>query len=188
MAFREIASCRRLNRLNRGFAATVLVANLLAVFFPAGAGGESASSALPGDPYAAAAAHEHVPLDLLVAIVGAESGFHPWALNIAGHETYCRSREEAERRLAGDDDVAIGLMQISWPYWGPRLGLSKAQMLDPATNLRYGARILRQGLERSGDIWLRISNYHSGSLATRDTYNRRVYANYLRYLRGDLTH
>jgi len=197
MAFRSQIgnSCRltssRQRNLYRGVTTLLLGVVFLTVIMTwlsraAGGADSGVARSTPDDLYARAAAQEQVPLELLVAIVGTESGYHPWALNIDGREVYCHSRQEAEQRLATGDHVAIGLMQISWPYWGQRLGLSKAQMLDPATNLRYGARILRQGLSRSGSIWLRISNYHSGSLETRDTYNRRVYANYLRYLRGDL--
>ncbi len=138
--------------------------------------------------YARAAAQEGVPLELLVAIAGAESGYHPWALNIAGHQVYCQSRAEAERMAATDDHIAIGLMQINWMFWGPRMGLTKAQLLDPATNLTYGARILKQGLSRGGSVWYRISNYHAGSLQRRDKYNRLVYDRYLRYLRGEVDH
>ncbi|MGH7841561.1 MAG: lytic transglycosylase domain-containing protein [Candidatus Binataceae bacterium] len=189
MAFRgEIGKGRRLSRLPRGVAA-LLAAGLLLLVAGSGRARADWSAAAPAaseNLYAKAAAQEHVPLDLLVAIAGAESGYHPWALNLDGHEIYCRSRDEAERRLATGDKVAIGLMQINWLYWGPRLRLSKNQMLDPATNLIYGARILRLGLGRSGSIWFRISNYHSGSLAARDAYNQRVYANYLRYLRGEV--
>jgi soluble lytic murein transglycosylase-like protein len=140
------------------------------------------------DPYVHAAAREGVPRDLLIAIAGAESGFHPWALNIEGHQVYCRSREEAERLMSTVDKVDIGLMQINWPFWGPRLGLSKTQLLDPRTNLLYGAHILKLDLARSGDIWWRISDYHAGNVERRDRYNKLVYEHYLRYLRGELGH
>jgi soluble lytic murein transglycosylase-like protein len=139
------------------------------------------------DPYGDAARAEDVPLNLLIAVAGAESGYHPWALNLDGREIYCATREEAQRMLDSADDVAIGLMQINWGFWGPRFGLTKTQLLDPATNLRYGARILKNSLERDGSLWMRISNYHSGSLATRDKYNRHVYDTYLHYMRGDFT-
>jgi len=135
--------------------------------------------------YVRAAAREHVPLEVLVAIAGAESSFHPWALNIDGHEVYCQSRQQAEQLLRNSDHVAIGLMQINWRYWGPRLGLTKTELLDPQTNLIYGARILKAGLERGGSLWFRISSYHSGSLAQREKYDQLVYENYRRYLSGE---
>lgn len=137
------------------------------------------------NPYVRAASREQVPLEVLVAIAGAESSFHPWALNIDGHEVYCQSRQEAEQLLRNNDHVAIGLMQINWRYWGPRLGLTKAELLEPATNLIYGARILKSGLERGGSLWFRISSYHSGSIAQREKYDQLVYENYRRYLSGE---
>ena len=141
------------------------------------------------DPYVAAASHAGVALELVVAIAGAESGYHPWALDIDGHQVYCRSREEAEQMLAtlGDDaNVDIGLMQINLRFWGHRLGVTKFDLLDPRTNLNIGAQILRLGLIRHGTIWRRISNYHSGSTAERDRYNQQVYSIYQQYLRGEI--
>jgi hypothetical protein len=173
---------RQLNPL-RGAAAALLM-TLLAPGAVRAAAKEISST---GDLYVQAATEEQVPLDVLVAIAGAESGYHPWALNIDGHEVYCRSREEAEQRLATGDHVSIGLMQINWRYWGSRLGRTKAELLDPETNLIYGARILKEGLRRGGSIWFRISNYHSGSLQERDKYNQLVYRNYRRYLEGEPT-
>ncbi|MBV8361317.1 MAG: lytic transglycosylase domain-containing protein [Deltaproteobacteria bacterium] len=140
------------------------------------------------NPYIQAAAREGIPRELLVAIAGAESGFHPWALNIEGRQVYCRSRQEAEQLLSTVDKVDIGLMQINWPFWGPRLGVSKSQLLDPRTNLLYGARILKQSLARTGDIWWRISDYHAGSPQRRDRYNQLVYEQYLRYIQGKIGH
>jgi len=154
---------------------------------PAGSGVRaSLPYTVTGDPYIAAADAAQVPLNLLVAVAGAESGYHPWALNLAGRAIYCRTREEAERLLEKHDEVDIGLMQINWRYWGPRLKLSKSELLDPRTNLVYGAHILKKCLEREGDIWRRISDYHSGSASTRDRYNQRVYTSYMRYLRGEV--
>ncbi|HZP45478.1 MAG TPA: lytic transglycosylase domain-containing protein [Candidatus Binataceae bacterium] len=144
--------------------------------------GRAAPAPTPADPYLAAAARHHVPVELLAAVAGAESGYHPWALNIHGHEIYCRSKDEALRLLAGTDDVDIGLMQINWPFWGPRLGISKTELLDPRINLMMGARILRQMLARGGNVWRRISDYHSGSPQRRDRYNQLVYSAYLHYL------
>jgi len=141
----------------------------------------------PTDPYIAAANEAGVPLEVLVAVTGAESGYHPWALDIEGHQVFCQSRAEAESVLArtATTNVDIGLMQINWRFWGPRLGVAKPALLDPAINLRMGARILRESLDRNGSVWERISNYHSGARHERERYNKQVYAAYQRYLRGD---
>ena len=142
-----------------------------------------------GDPYVEAAHRAGVAVELVVAIAGAESGYHPWALDIDGRQVYCHSREEAEQTLASLDDdanVDVGLMQINLRFWRHRLKISKFDLLDPRTNLMYGARILKQGLGRNGSIWRRISNYHAGSADERDRYNQQVYSIYLQYMRGDL--
>ena len=56
----------------------------------------AASSEL--DPYVAAAQDAGVPLQVLIAVAGAESGYHPWALDIEGRQVFCKSRAEAETR------------------------------------------------------------------------------------------
>ena len=142
-------------------------------------------------PYLVAARNAAVPPDLLIAIAGAESGYHPWALNIQGHQVFCQSREEAESVLAATptDDVDIGLMQINWHFWGARSGIaSKGELLDPRRNLALGAAILKEGLGRGGSLWHRISNYHSGGARERERYNRLVYDAYLKYMRGKVQH
>ena len=143
------------------------------------------------NPYLAAARNAEVPLDLLIAIAGAESGYHPWALNIQGHQIFCRSREEAETVLAtsSTDDIDIGLMQINWRFWGARSGAtSKRELLDPRRNLAVGAAILKDGLSRGGTLWQRISNYHSGGPRERHRYNKLVYDAYLKYINGKAPH
>jgi soluble lytic murein transglycosylase-like protein len=150
-----------------------------------GWGGEQSAES----PYVVAARNANVPADLLIAIAGAESGYHPWALNIHGHQVFCQSREDAENVLATSptDDVDIGLMQINWRFWGPRSGMaSKQELLEPTKNLALGAAILRDSLNRGGSLWHRISNYHSGGAAERERYNKMVYDAYLRYMHGKI--
>jgi len=140
-------------------------------------------------PYLVAARGADVPPDLLIAIVGAESGYHPWALNIKGRQVFCQSREEAETVLetTPTDDIDIGLMQINWRFWGPRSGVaSRGELLDPSKNLAIGAAILKDGLSRGGSLWHRISNYHSGGRAERQRYDQMVYKAYLRYMQGKI--
>ncbi len=171
--------CVAINSTKRPIFAGLVV--LLAMLMPRLASADQAVE----DPYVAAARNAGVPADLLIAIAGAESGYHPWALNIRGHQLFCQSRADAENVLASTptDDVDIGLMQINWRYWGPRSGLaSKEALLDPRRNLEFGAAILKDGLRRGGSLWRRISNYHSGGAAERERYNQMVYDAYLRYM------
>ena len=167
------------------FARAGLLALLTVAMLPASGGAEERLES----PYVVAARNADVPADLLIAIAGAESGYHPWALNIKGHQVFCQSREEAENVLASTptDDVDIGLMQINWRFWGPRSGVtSKGDLLDPRTNLAVGAAILKDALSRGGSLWHRISNYHMGGAAERERYNKTVYDAYLRYMRGKI--
>jgi soluble lytic murein transglycosylase-like protein len=168
----------------------MLMLVMLAGIVPRNASGATppAVAASKIEPYGAAARDAGVPLDLLIAIVGAESGYHPWALDIEGRQVFCKSRAEAETVLAdtATTNVDIGLMQINWRFWGPRLGVAKNDLLDPRINLVMGARILRDGLQRNGSVWKRISNYHSGAARERDRYNQQVYGAYMRYLRGEV--
>lgn len=153
---------------------------------PPAAAAAPASAAWQQDPYVAAANSTGVPLALLAAVAGAESGYHPWAVNFNGREIYCSSRAEAARLVALSNNVDIGLMQINWAFWGRRLGLSKEELLDPRTNLLAGARILKLCLQEGGDLWERIGAYHSRRPAARAHYNQQVYDYYQRYLRGEL--
>jgi soluble lytic murein transglycosylase-like protein len=159
---------------------------LVALLHPLSARGDEQRAE---SPYVVAARNANVPADLLIAIAGAESGYHPWALNIQGHQVFCQSRADAENVLANTptDDVDIGLMQINWRFWGPRSGMaSKQELLEPARNLALGAEILRDSLSRGGSLWHRISNYHSGGAAERERYNKMVYDAYLRYMHGKI--
>ena len=175
------------NRTNRDLPRTAIAAIALLLCRSPATAGQPAKAAPAPDPYTAAARATGVPLDLLVAVAGTESGFHPLALNVKGREIYCRSVAEAKRILSTTDNVDIGLMQINWPFWGRRLGVSKSDLLDPKSNLLYGARILKEPLTRGGDIWRRVSDYHAGSVTTRNLYNHKVYSVYLAYLNGRIT-
>ncbi len=137
------------------------------------------------DLYGDAARTAGVPASLLVAVAGAESGYHPWAINIAGHSYYPNSKDEAARLLESAPDADIGLMQINYGFWGPRLGLTRQQLLDPATNLKAGAEILKGLLEERGTFWRRISGYHSSSGKPRAKWSVAVYRRYLCFLRGE---
>jgi soluble lytic murein transglycosylase-like protein len=179
---------RRIMPRSRSAAAAGAGALILLASIPAGAQPKAEPDAVAqsNDPYVAASRASGVPVAVLVAVAGAESGFHPWALNVRGREIYCHSQQEAERILTTTGNVDIGLMQINWPFWGPRLGVSKLALLDPRTNLLYGARILKEPLSRGGNFWQRLSDYHSGNPQARDRYNQRVYNVYLAYMRGQI--
>jgi len=181
---------RRAHRSGSQLARWVLMLTMLVGVTPRIASGANPQAAASSeiDPYVAAARDAGVPLEVLIAVAGAESGYHPWALDIEGRQVFSKSRAEAETVLANTTttNVDIGLMQINWRFWGPRLGVAKPDLLDPRINLLMGARILRESLDRNGSMWRRISNYHSGARRERERYNQQVYGAYMRYLRGQV--
>jgi len=82
-------------------------------------------------------------VELLLAVSHAESGFNPNALNVAGRPVFPSSRFEAERILKrAGENVDGGLMQINWRIWNKKIGLSKADFLDPALNVLLESKIL----------------------------------------------
>ncbi len=123
----------------------------------------------------AAAAHDAgVHPDLLGSIVWVESRAWPWTLNINGVSLYPRTRAEAERVLSRvGDDVDIGYAQISYRHWGRALGLRKADLLEPWTNLFVGARILRHSMDWETG-WGGVGRYHSATPHRKLFYAYRV--------------
>ena len=123
---------------------------------------------------AATAHHAGVHPALLSSIVWVESRAWPWALNINGVGLYPRTRAEAEWVLGRvGDDVDIGYAQVSYRHWGRALGLRKADLLEPWTNLVLGALILRQSMDREAG-WGGVGRYHSATPHRKLFYAYRV--------------
>jgi hypothetical protein len=115
----------------------------------------------------------HTP-DLLTSIVWIESRGWSWALNINGVGLYPRTRAEAEWILGRvGDDVDIGYAQVSYRHWGRALGLRKADLLEPWTNLVVGALILRQSMDQEAG-WAGVGRYHSAIPHRKLLYAYRV--------------
>ncbi len=132
-------------------------------------------AALP-ELIAAAARHAGVHPDLLTSIVWVESRAWPWALNINGVGLYPRTRAEAELVLGRvSDDVDIGYAQVSYRHWGRALGLRKADLLEPWTNLVVSALILRHSMDREAG-WGGVGRYHSATSHRKLSYAYRVAA------------
>lgn len=130
-------------------------------------------AALP-ELIAAAAHHAGVHPDILNSIVWVESRAWPWTLNVNGVGFYPRTRAEAEWVLGRvGDDVDIGYAQISYRHWGRALGLRKADLLEPWTNLVVGALILRHSLDREAG-WGGVGRYHSATPHRKLSYAYRV--------------
>ncbi len=117
-----------------------------------------------------AAQAQDVPLGVLYAVGMTESGrkgsLHPYALNIEGRTVFAASEAEAlavfaDARKSGAKLIDLGCMQINHHYHGGKFK-SAAAMLDPALNIQYAARFLRELRAREGSWTMAVARYHAG--------------------------
>lgn len=107
----------------------------------------------------------------------------PWALNIEGQAFFPASRDEAINLLAAHHgkSVDVGLMQVNSKWHGHRV-TSLHDLLEPTTNLKVGAAILREALDSEpGNLTVGLGRYHSASPERGRAYAQTVIALY-RYL------
>ncbi|HET7364018.1 MAG TPA: lytic transglycosylase domain-containing protein [Burkholderiales bacterium] len=98
-----------------------------------------------------ALAEKHFPADptLLLAIVGVESAWRPWAVGQAGEVGLCQVRPDLH-------------------------GASATALADPGVNIRTAGRVLRQCLSRArGDVGAAVARYN-GRGAPAEEYAARV--------------
>ena len=129
-----------------------------------------------------------LPAGLLLAIAQIESGRAdprtgrvepwPWSYNVEGegHAPATRDAALAEvsaLQAAGRRSIDIGCMQINLMYH-PQAFASLEQGFDPAVNLAYAIRFLKELFARHGSWPAAIAHYHSGEEARGDAYRRKV--------------
>lgn len=146
-----------------------LLAPLLAAFI-------SSAAAAPGDSAVcerqmlAASQSEGVPLGVLYAVGMTETGnkgsLHPYALNIQGRTVFASSQAAAlseffKATARGIKLIDLGCMQVNHHYHGRNFA-SPAAMLDPATNVAYAARYLRELRQQEGSWTMAVARYHAG--------------------------
>jgi len=132
---------------------------------------------------ARAAARHGVPLAILYGVGLAETGrgdgLRPHALNIAGDSVYDLDRQEAldrfaEARRRGVTSIDVGCMQINYRYHGKKFA-SVEEMFDPAANVDYAARFLKELHGQEGDWTRAVARYHAG-IANKPAQKRYVCA------------
>jgi len=137
--------------------------------------------------YRTVAAEYSIPPALLYSVALTESGndFNgarlpwPWAVNHGGKGHYFSTRQAAYKYLSqvlkdGSTNFDIGLMQVNW-RWNKAIFSSLWQALDPHTNLRGGASLLRDHYLRLGSYEAAVGAYHSPGNASRaSAYRERV--------------
>ncbi|WP_019590500.1 transglycosylase SLT domain-containing protein [Thioalkalivibrio sp. ALE20] len=146
--------------------------------------------------YERVAAATGVPADVLYALAAAESGARlqsgrlrpwPWTLNVGGRPERYATADEALEALrghlaAGKRNIDVGLMQVNWHWYEDRLE-SPEQALDPYTNLRIGAGILRDRHENGARGWLHAAGlYHAPNNERHASRHRERVAHHLERL------
>lgn len=144
------------------------------------------SAACAAELFAVPCEKYNVSPSLARAIAKTESGFHPWAVNVAGRAYYPDSAEAALRIIADAKEKGlshdIGLMQIN-SQWLTALGISPEAALHPANNVKLGVYILALEMRKHGYNWKAVGAYHSPTPARQMAYARKVYTIYQQYRR-----
>lgn len=117
------------------------------------------------------AAEKHgVPVGMLYAVGLTETGrgdsLRPYALNIEGRAYYDQGKAEALRRFesaraAGVKLIDVGCLQINH-HFHRRHFASVEEMLEPAANVDYAARFLKELKAREGTWTMAVARYHAG--------------------------
>jgi soluble lytic murein transglycosylase-like protein len=117
------------------------------------------------------AAEEHgVPVGMLYAVGLTETGrgesLHPYAMNIEGKASFDARPQEAIARFqvaqaAGIKLIDVGCMQINHHYHRDKFA-SVEQMFEPAANVDYAARFLKELKAREGTWTMAVARYHAG--------------------------
>lgn len=99
----------------------------------------------------------HLDPLLIVAVIGIESGFNPLSQSVMG---------------------AQGLMQVIPRFHKDKLpaGAGKAPLLDPVTNVRVGAKALKEYIRRNGDLVEGLQQFAGASDDEDQAYAARVLA------------
>lgn len=132
---------------------------------------EAAAGANPCERQMARAADKHgVPLGVLYAVGLTETGrgdsLRPYALNIEGRAFYDDDKATALRRFesaraSGVKLIDVGCMQINHHFHASQFG-SIDEMFEPAANVDYAARFLKELKTREGTWTMAVARYHAG--------------------------
>jgi hypothetical protein len=131
-----------------------------------------------------------VPIGVLYAVGLTESGggsaMRPFILNIEGRTQDAASVHEAVQHFAaarrsGAKLIDLGCMQINHHFHG-RNFVSVEAMLDPARNVDYAARFLKELRAREGSWTMAAARYNAGpdNNPAQKRYVCRVIANMVR--------
>ena len=119
---------------------------------------------------ASAARRYDIPLAVFYAVglneTGAKGRLQPFAMNIDGRASIQQSLSQAltrfrEAKAHGAKMIDIGCMQINHRYHAAHFATLEA-MFDPAQNIDYAARFLRELKLREGTWTMAVARYNAG--------------------------
>ena len=111
-----------------------------------------------------------VPLGVLYAVglteTGGSAGMRPYLLNVDGRTVGAATLAEAvhafrSARRAGARLIDVGCMQINHHFHGAKFESVEA-MLDPARNVDYAARFLKELRASQGSWTMAAARYNAG--------------------------
>ncbi len=129
-----------------------------------------------------------IPAHLLAAISSTESGrWHnelglalpwPWTINVEGKGYYYDSKAEAVAKTAafirgGARSIDVGCMQVNLKHHAKAFS-SLEEAFDPAANVAYSAKFLRNNYDEMGDWIKATAAYHSRTHARGKEYLARI--------------
>jgi soluble lytic murein transglycosylase-like protein len=111
-----------------------------------------------------------IPLGILYAVGLTETGrrgaLNPYALGAEGQTVFAKNLDEAmasfeAMRQRGIKLIDLGCMQINHYYHGDKFASVRA-MFDPAGNVDYAARFLKELKQREGSWTMAVARYNAG--------------------------
>lgn len=178
-----------------GFKAAIVCAALFVAIIPLAPGSVAGavkkpivSNNLCADPILRTEQQRGIPARLLTAISLAESSrmdprsratiAWPWTVNAGGDARYYATKAQAVagvRRLKarGVRNIDVGCMQINLMHH-PKAFANLEAAFDPATNVAYAARFLKELYGNAGSWVSAVASYHSRDLRRGHPYMLRV--------------
>jgi soluble lytic murein transglycosylase-like protein len=111
-----------------------------------------------------------IPLGILYAVGLTETGrrgaLQPYALGAEGKTMFANNLDEAMAsfrvmRKRGVKLIDLGCMQINYHFHGDKFDSVQA-MFDPARNVDYAARYLKELKQREGSWTMAVARYNAG--------------------------
>jgi soluble lytic murein transglycosylase-like protein len=111
-----------------------------------------------------------IPLGILYAVGLTETGrrgtLYPYALGAEGQTVFAKDMEDAiasfeAMRHRGVKLIDLGCMQINHYYHGEKFD-SVRTMFNPAKNVDYAARFLKELKQREGNWTMAVARYNAG--------------------------